>query len=513
MVSWGHGGLHHPETSGLPTSFLQSHVSSRKDRGFSSREVDQLDCTDMSNIVDTVSLTTRYLGQIIFYLSSSNWNLVFSRIRSRLAHLTTTIEDTPDLIELRLLQWSNLNRARLCQLMQETSNVFLHIKRPSQIAFASVMHSAIWNWIDANPEEFDTLVGSERRIDGNPEALFDMLYSMSDFSSSNAKRTAVFYPLLAMILVICPDLFKKVVVGESGGKSSGLSKKYSFMESLKKGLSGSKGFEPSAACYVDFIKAAMRISPRHSSSGLRSLLPEVLHDLKVSRLLLCHADCQNALFFGSHSNELMDSGLPVDGLVAMYCADPAHIGSTVFSRLWLDSDVSRATAVKACTRIVAEADCLPWLPNASVLRQEVAGSVRQVFKVSELASYCTDDQAAVANYSADRGGSKRPRMSSEASPSLLDLLMDILKLYEQDPRFALASTTGGNTKVGDNIDLVVPLISILLVGSGTDALKLHAKSALLAVLEQVRSDLSVEAVPETHTSNMWPAMLVSLSTV
>jgi len=77
----------------------------------------------------------------------------------------------------------------------------------------------------------------------------------------------------------------------------------------------------------------------------------------------------------------VDSGLPVDGLVAMYCADPAHIGSTVFNRLWLDSDISRATAVKACTKIVAEGDSLLWLPPAAGLRQEVAGSVRQVFKV------------------------------------------------------------------------------------------------------------------------------------
>ena len=282
VISWGHGGLLHPGSSKLLSTFLQSHLHSRSNRGSTSLEGDQFECTEMSNILDSVSQSTRYLGQIIFYLSSSNWHLVFSRVRSRLAYLTTTIEDMPDLIELRLLQWSNLNRVRLCQLMQETSNVFLHIKRPSQIAFASVMHSAIWNWIDANPEEFNILVGSDRRIDGNPEALFDMLYSMSDFSSSNAKRTAVFYPLLAMILVICPDLFKKVVVGEPGGKSSGLSKKYSFMESLKKGLSGSKGFEPSVACYVDFVKAAMRISPRHSNSGLRKLLPEVLHDLQVS---------------------------------------------------------------------------------------------------------------------------------------------------------------------------------------------------------------------------------------
>jgi hypothetical protein len=68
----------------------------------------------------------------------------------------------------------------------------------------------------------------------------------------------------------------------------------------------------------------------------------------------------------------------------MYCADPAHIGSTVFNRLWLDSDISRATAVKACAKIVGNGDSLPWLPPAAGLRQEVAGSVRQVFKVRGL---------------------------------------------------------------------------------------------------------------------------------
>ena len=120
-----------------------------------------------------------------------------------------------------------------------------------------------------------------------------------------------------------------------------------------------------------------------------------------------------------------------------------------------------------------------------------------------------DNQAAVANFSADRGGSKRPRMSSESSPSLLDLLMDVLKLYKQDPLFALASTSGGDAKVGDNIDQIIPLISTLLVGSGSDALKLHAKSALLAVLEEVRDEIGVEANSQINTSNMWPAMYVS----
>jgi neurofibromin 1 len=336
----------------------------------------------MVNTVDAVSQLTRHLGQIIYYLSSSNWTLVFGRVKSRLVHFTTTIEDAPDLIDLRLFQWSNFNRNRLGQVIQEASNLFLHIKRPSQIAFASVLHSAIWNWIDINPLEFEALVESNRRMEGGPDGLFDVLYSMSDFSSSNAKRTAVFYPLLSMLLVISPDLLKKVVLGDASAKSSGMSKKFSFMESLKKGMSGNKGFEPSTRCYLNFVKAAVSLSTKHDTSGLRTLLPEIVNDLKVCLDRLGSTNLQDALFFGPHSNDLADSDLPVEGLVALYRANPNLITSTVFGRLWLDSDISRTIAIKACATICLEQQCSPWYPPIDTLRSEVVSHIRQAFRVS-----------------------------------------------------------------------------------------------------------------------------------
>jgi hypothetical protein len=118
----------------------------------------------------------------------------------------------------------------------------------------------------------------------------------------------------------------------------------------------------------------------------------------------------------------------------------------------------------------------------------------------------TDEQAAVGNYLDDRGSSKRPRMSTEASPALADLLMDILRLYEEHPQFALASTARGDYRVGDHIDQVVPLISTLLVGTGSDSLRIHAKSALLAILDRVTIEVGSGAGPEISTSTMWPAM-------
>lgn len=278
IVSWGQGAETRSSTSSLTPHFIKSH-------SYPSTQIDGFVPTLSSktaNTVDCIAEMTRLLGQIAFYLSSSNWPLVLNRVKGRLSHLTTTIEEAPDLIDFRLLEWSNMNRQRLGQVLQEASNSFLHIKRPSQIAFASVLHSAIWNWLECNPIEFDMLVESNRRLEGGPDSLFDVLFSMADFSSSNAKRAAVFYPLMSMLLVLCPDLFRKVVMGDSNAKSSSLSKKYNFLESLRKGLSGNKGFEPSVTCYLDFVKAATLLSPRHETSGLRNLLPEIQNDLKVS---------------------------------------------------------------------------------------------------------------------------------------------------------------------------------------------------------------------------------------
>lgn len=286
IVSWGQGTGTRSSTSSLSPAFIRDHSYSKQaTRGLPEDFVPALSART-SSVVDCVAEMTRLIGQIVFTLSTSNWPLVLNRIKGRLSHLTTTIEEAPDLIDFRLLEWSNMNRPRLGQVLQEASNTFLHIKRPSQIAFASVLHSAIWNWLEYNPIEFDMLVESNRRMEGGPDSLFDVLFSMSDFSSANAKRAAVFYPLMAMLLVLCPDIFRKVVMGDSGGKSgsSSFSKKYSFLESLRKGLSGNKGFEPSVTCYLDFVKAATLLSPRHESAGLRNLLPEIQNDLKVSPL-------------------------------------------------------------------------------------------------------------------------------------------------------------------------------------------------------------------------------------
>lgn len=227
---------------------------------------------------------TKLVSRIIFYLSASNWSLLAARIKARISYLQTTIEDSPDTVELRLLEWSNLNRNRMGQILQDLSSTFLHVKRPAQISIAAVLRKAIWTWIEVHPSEYEVLVESSQKMEGGPDVLFDILHSASDITtSSHARRTRAFYPLMAMLLILSPDLFRRAAMGDTGNRAmGGLSKKLSYVESLRKGIASTKGFEACAICYIDFMRAAMYISPRFESSGVRNLALDIQNDLKVS---------------------------------------------------------------------------------------------------------------------------------------------------------------------------------------------------------------------------------------
>lgn len=271
----------------LDAVFFQQHSYPRSGSTFVPERTRKVS-SYCSTVASTISQMSRYTSRIIFSLSASNWPVVLGRLKARMLYLTTTIDENPDVVELRLLEWANMNRARLGQILQEVSNTFLHVKRPAQVALASMLRQAIWTWISAYPAEYESLVESNRKIEGTPDVLFDVLYSLFELgSSTSAKRARAIGPLMAMLLVLCPDILKRVTMGDMGPRgSNGLSKKSSFLESIRKGLASKKGLETCVACYVDIIRAAVAVNPRLASSGLLSLVPDIQNDVKVSGPLL-----------------------------------------------------------------------------------------------------------------------------------------------------------------------------------------------------------------------------------
>lgn len=196
------------------------------------------------------------------------------------------------------LIWIALGWVRSCKVqytpglsltISELSSVFLHLKRAIQPTIASTLRLVLWNWIDNYPAEFLALVESNRKLEGGADVLFDTLHSLaeSDPSSSSSAsmiRLKAIYPTMTVLLVVCPDVLKKAAIAEvTGGRlSPAVAKKVHFLETLRKAARSSKMAELVMACYVDLAKGALCLPDRMETTGLRSLLPEVRPDIKVS---------------------------------------------------------------------------------------------------------------------------------------------------------------------------------------------------------------------------------------
>lgn len=63
-------------------------------------------------------LIAKFVGRIIYHLSASNWNAVFSRIRTKIHFLASNSEENTDVIDLQLMSHSLLDRPRLVQVLQ-----------------------------------------------------------------------------------------------------------------------------------------------------------------------------------------------------------------------------------------------------------------------------------------------------------------------------------------------------------------------------------------------------------
>ncbi|ODN95826.1 neurofibromin 1 [Cryptococcus wingfieldii CBS 7118] len=454
--SWGKGAATSSGYS-LGTKFLLQHSYPLTQQQPSAERHISPNCTTTTG---TIAQMTKCVARAVFYLSAANWPLVFSQTKKRIQHLTTTIEDAPDLNELRLVEWVNVDQSRLSQLLAEVTNAFLHTKRPAQSTVATMLRKAIRNWISINPKEYELFIETGRKMDGGPDALFDVLYSMSDLGSfSNSKRTRAFYPLMSMLLVLCPDTLKRLVMGESARGSSSFSKKISFLDSFKKGLNSSKAFEACAICYVELMSAGMALTPRLDGSGIRSFIPDIQNDLK------------NALFYSPLSNEISDMNVLVEGLVALYRANPTTTGGLLFPKLWNDSESSKVVAVKACILMAVEGGRLPWHPPVVDIMREVGPSIRGLIKAHAM------------SVTADRLGPRRPRGSIELPGAQNDLAYEILSLYALEPSFALINVRLDNSS--DSVSSIFLTLASLLVIPNPEIIRTATAKTSISLINHI----------------------------
>jgi hypothetical protein len=102
-------------------------------------------------------------GKLLFQISASNYDQIFSKIATNLAIGDETTSP------LNLIEHINLSSSRLADLLHKVLNAVddsSFKKTNHQILLARALTRAIWNWIDHYPMEFVSLCQNGTRLGG-----------------------------------------------------------------------------------------------------------------------------------------------------------------------------------------------------------------------------------------------------------------------------------------------------------------------------------------------------------
>lgn len=156
-------------------------------------------------------LIAKYAGRIIYHLSASNWKIVLSRLRSKIHFLASNAEENMDVVDLQLLVHCALDKHRLVQVLSgkckamfldlesahafsELCSLLVNMKPSSHVAISVPLRRALWNWIEVFPNEYNDVLKSRTRLDGAPERVFDLLYTLVTTNTEH-----IFWPTLAVL--------------------------------------------------------------------------------------------------------------------------------------------------------------------------------------------------------------------------------------------------------------------------------------------------------------------------
>lgn len=105
----------------------QTTVMEEREYGQATNHVTQITRTEYytaSNIsrtsADIVLDIYKASSRVVAYLSASNWNVVFSKIKMRILYLSTTTDENPETSDMRLLECCSLNSKRLSIVLSGT---------------------------------------------------------------------------------------------------------------------------------------------------------------------------------------------------------------------------------------------------------------------------------------------------------------------------------------------------------------------------------------------------------
>lgn len=389
LTPFGPGVHRLPDQATSPPDFNRAWMDSTPPLGDTPAELAARG--ELDTLPSIVASLSRHAAMVVFYLSSSNWGVVFGVLRKRLSLLVcqartgapVTALNADDVAvatsDLRLLEAINATKPRLGVVLAELNSAFLHLRRPAQIVVASSLRRMIWSFILYRPDEFAALHQSNRRLDGGPDALFDIVSTAAE-SHAGGKRRAALWPLLSALLVLCPDLVARLSLGEGRKLAiTGTGKKHAYYDALRKQLrqpANKPASPPEAPTHaaVDLVIAAS--FTRTTDASLRLVVPDLEPELrdKVFTPLRLAA--------GAGGARPDEAALASELLAALYSLDPARAAAEIIPGCLADKSTVSAKIMLArfALRVATGPGRTNWKPGLSVLYPLIALPLRHIFK-------------------------------------------------------------------------------------------------------------------------------------
>ncbi|XP_074045107.1 neurofibromin isoform X16 [Macrotis lagotis] len=408
---------------------------------------------------------------VLFSLSCNNFNAVFSRISTRLQELTVCSEDNVDVHDIELLQYINVDCAKLKRLLQETVFKFKALKKVAQLAVINSLEKAFWNWVENYPDEFTKLYQTPQTDMAEcAEKLFDLV----DGFAESTKRKAAVWPLQIILLVLCPEIIQDIskdVVDEAK-----MNKKM-FLDNLRRALAGHGGSrqltESAAIACVKLCKASTYIN-WEDNSVIFLLVQSMVVDLK------------NLLFNPSkpfsRGSQNADVDLMIDCLVSCFRISPHNNQHFKICLAQNSPSTFHYVLVNSLHRIITNS-ALDWWPKidavychsvelrnmfGETLHKAVqgCGAHAAIRMASMPASHCFAWQwASVASLTFKE---KMTSLKFKEKPTDLEtrsykyLLLSMVKLIHADPKLLLCNPRKqGPENQGSTAELITGLVQLV----------------------------------------------------
>lgn len=206
-------------------------------------------------------------------------------------------------------------------------------------------------------------------------------------------------------------------------------------------MKGDRMGELAAVCYVDICRTASYIQ-KDDITSIRQVVPDVENDL-IEKLFDAHHSADLDALSSSLGVFIDHRCLMADCIVAMFRLDAEKTVRTLFPTCFdrLAPTLFKMSVVKAALAISMEENRLPWIQPTSTLYIPLCSRIRMLF----LDFFNRDVREKADFASTNSSGSSRKtlllerRSTNKKTPlnERFELILDVLRLYQADPKFAV----------------------------------------------------------------------------